>query len=414
MSTSTNYSLSIFLLIIFCIVYDTGISQSREMTPSSTIDIQDTMLAPVQKGAKWGYINIKGRWIIGAYFDNALCFSEGLAPVKMKKKWGFIDKQNKLRIPFQYDSLAISFCEGLAGFSRGSKWGFVNKSGKEVIQPVFDEVKVFSEDLCAARKGKLWGFIDRQGKVVIDFRFKSAYTFCCGIAVVEVALGEYKFMDKKGEILTDYQPSIKLYEGLARKSFPDGKVGFIDSAHQTIIPPIFDDTRQFREGLAAAKQAGKWGFIDQSGQFVIPPVYHSALSFSDSLSAVSIENGKWNYINHRGEVVIQVDAAQADFFNGSISMIRYEKKAWKLIDKQGHLVSPYVFDFYAPIVYEFVPKNAGMELLSLELLSCADMKNVRKEQKGYYWVSQNKLFGLIDEKGNLLLPFSQQHVTYFN
>ena len=43
---------------------------------------------------------------------------------------------------------------------------------------------------------------------------------------------------------------------------------------------IFDDARNFNEGLAAVKQGGKWGFINQQGIVVIPVKYDSVTDFS--------------------------------------------------------------------------------------------------------------------------------------
>ena len=44
-----------------------------------------------------------------------------------------------------------------------------------------------------------------------------------------------------------------------------GKWGFVNQRQQWVIAPRFDETREFQDGKAAAKQNGKWGFINKQG-----------------------------------------------------------------------------------------------------------------------------------------------------
>jgi len=43
-------------------------------------------------GGRWGFVDIKGRFVINPQFDEARGFSEGLAPVKVGDVWGYMDK----------------------------------------------------------------------------------------------------------------------------------------------------------------------------------------------------------------------------------------------------------------------------------------------------------------------------------
>jgi len=60
--------------------------------------------------------------------------------------------------------------------------------------------------------------------------------------------------------------------------------------------------RPFREQMAALKLNGRWGYIDITGKEVIPPVYDDADEFRNGVAWV-IKNGKRIYINNAGEVI---------------------------------------------------------------------------------------------------------------
>ena len=81
---------------------------------------------------KYGFLDISGKPVIAATYDDASDFSNGLAVVKVGTEYGYIDKTNKVAIEPQFIS-AEEFIGDLAKvyFANGS-WGYINKSGKTV------------------------------------------------------------------------------------------------------------------------------------------------------------------------------------------------------------------------------------------------------------------------------------------
>ena len=64
--------------------------------------------------------------------------------------------------------------------------------------------------------------------------------------------------------------------------------------------PKYRNVRSFREGLAPVQaQSGQWGYINSQQQWVIPPQFEEAREFQDGKAAVR-KNGKWGFINRRG------------------------------------------------------------------------------------------------------------------
>lgn len=64
-----------------------------------------------------------------------------------------------------------------------------------------------------------------------------------------------------------YRQVGKFSEGLAPVQSASGRWGFINQRQQWVIPPRFDEAREFQDGRAAAKQGSKWGFINKQGQW---------------------------------------------------------------------------------------------------------------------------------------------------
>ncbi len=62
-------------------------------------------MAVVHKDDAYGYVNTKGELVIGAQFEQAGSFSEGLAAVLSGDAWGFIDFAGKFAIEPQFEDV---------------------------------------------------------------------------------------------------------------------------------------------------------------------------------------------------------------------------------------------------------------------------------------------------------------------
>ena len=68
----------------------------------------------VKVGDKWGFINRTGKVLIPFQFDKADNFYEGLAAVRQNRLWGFIDLKGNWVIKPKYDFIQSSFRNGKA------------------------------------------------------------------------------------------------------------------------------------------------------------------------------------------------------------------------------------------------------------------------------------------------------------
>ena len=138
----------------------------------------------------------------------------------------------------------------------------LDESGERIIEMRFDDVYNISEGFIPVMKNGRWGFVNRMGEIVIDFAFFEVDIFEYGIAVVAVANtdisrplrcdfpDEYTFFDYFDNFL-----EMAFYYGYI-------SMGLIDVYGEWVIPPVWEDIRNFRKGLASVSMGGLWGVIN--------------------------------------------------------------------------------------------------------------------------------------------------------
>ena len=377
-------------------------------------------LIPYRKGDKWGYCDWNKKIVIPVQYDDVWLFSEGLAAVKVNNKWCFIDKKGNMVIPAVYDSV-WDFSDGLALIKLNNKYGFIDTKGNMVIPAVYETAFPFSDGLSLVYTNGGYGFINKKGEIAIKPKYNLATPFSNGLAEVKVN-GKYGVIDTKGNMVvpaiydsivgnafyslnwleinpqipldnrgnTIVNPDFSLYlqfsfsDGLARVEF-NGKLGFVNTKGDMVIPAVYDDAQLFSEGLAYAEINDEWKgyidkkgnkvislnkvitefpfseglaavylsgdpilknrYIDTKGNTVIPSLYYNPGYFSEGLAAVSLEyKSKFGFIDTKGNIVIPaVYDGACNFYNG-IAPVKFNDK-WGFIDKKGNMVIPAIYDY---------------------------------------------------------------------
>lgn len=347
----------------------------------------DGKLFPVEVKWKHGYVDRAGKLVIGAKYDHAGPFSDGVAVVSHGlitevlgqaesvtgntvsipvepggMQWEIIDESGKVvaRLTPNLDYRESVFSEGLATFpswveGRGSVYGYMDKTGKTVIEPRFARALPFRGGLapaCAA-PGRC-GFIDRAGEPVVRPVYTEVRPFSDGLAQVRDAEGLAGYVDGSGELVippqfNGSQPG-DFNEGLAPAAYPGTKFGFIDRLGHFAVRPQFDGAGVFNEGLAPVLAGDRMGYVDREGRFVIPARFVWAQSFSDGLAAASDCYGAavalragagepcgFGFIDKTGKFVIaqQFDLAES-FFGGLAPVLLRGGRGY--VDREGKLV----------------------------------------------------------------------------
>jgi hypothetical protein len=185
---------------------------------------------------KWGYIDTTGAWLIEPRFRNAGSFVEGYAPfMSDEQRWGLLDEAGRISIAPRFREAAyvqsgrviaradtgqgvftpngdvvvpaeymrVSDCgELIEAMAPDTTRVLFRTDGSRVGQLRVADNRSCTEGLIAvlAEKGGAWGYVDPSGEFVISPRFRDAYPFGAGRAIVVDAAGP-AIIDREGTIV---------------------------------------------------------------------------------------------------------------------------------------------------------------------------------------------------------------------
>lgn len=229
------------------------------------------------------------------------------------------------------------------------------------------------------------------------------------------------------QYLLSFSRAVYLYPA-AVKEIGGSKWGYIDAKGKFVLPPAYDDARDFQDNeLAIVAVNGLTGVINQDGYFIVKPKYDSIQAFSEgraavidgegfkvidesgkeitskpysyiasykegrALAAATDENGKYlyGYLNRWGKEVIPLTYESANDFQNGKALVKQQDGSYVLIDLTGKSLMKFSYPFV---------DSYGDGLLAF------------KENEDGKW-------GYIDEKGNVIIepqfsgtmPFEEGH-----
>ncbi|HSY61971.1 MAG TPA: WG repeat-containing protein [Cytophaga sp.] len=302
---------------------------------------------------KWGYVNLKGEYVIPAQFENCNPFAENGLAVVEKNKLNVIINTKGEEIPTEIKGYQI--IQGAFGFAP----------------------KGFQDGLLAVQVNKKWGYLNATGKVAIPLKYEYVTAFESGFAAASVGTNFF-VLDTKGTETPVKIPGIlelkHFSEGFAPFKTADKKLGFVNGKGEIAIQPQFSNVGYFFGGYAWAKTAeGKVGFINTKGEWVIKPTFDGASDFDPVAKVARVkEVDTWLYVDVTGNKIYVKDTeVWGDFADGLAK--------GKQLDKIG---------FYdAKGVWVIKPQFEG----------------VREFKNGYAAAKSGDKWGVIDTSGNWVI-----------
>jgi hypothetical protein len=279
----------------------------------------DTVLFPVLKGGRWGYVDRAGAVVIPPRFDRAGRFSEGLAPVQLGAKHGYVDAGGGWALEPAYEpagTIHRPFVSGRAAVKAGRSYGYIDRTGALVIPARFTRADDFSEGhALACGEQVACGYVDTHGRGVLGPGFMGGTPLRGGVGC-----------------LTSMMAMSRVRVEVHRVG--RGRIG----------APSYDGCGTFSEGLIAVRVGDLWGFVDDDGRFVIPPRFAFAGDFGAGLAPVrDAESGRCGYVDHGGRLAIPARFRScSSFADGRARVDRAveenDRERWAFVDASGKIV----------------------------------------------------------------------------
>jgi hypothetical protein len=192
-------------------------------------------------------------------------------------KVGLLGKKGWLVTPTIHATSITNGGEKLYPAKSKGQIGFMNPSGNWVIQPTFNEVQAFSDQITAVKTIGNWSLINSLGKFISSSTWEEAKPFWNGIGIVGNA-GKYYLINKSGEMLTN-----DWFENISRTTDnyflveKAGKIGLFSPAGKELIPLEFESLVRENQNLNIVRRAGKIGVINDLGEVLLPLAFEAVL-----------------------------------------------------------------------------------------------------------------------------------------
>lgn len=187
---------------------------------------------------------------------------------------------------------------------------------------------------------------------------------------------------------------------------PEFKWGVIDVTGDLVIKDIYDDIRDFNDGVAWASYLGKWGLIDEQGSVLIQHQYLNASDFSDGLALVRDFDGKKYYVDSQGKKVVDCLFQECYDFIGGVAI--FEANGNKgLINKKGEIAVEPKFQAlsYVDGGYFLAKERDSYGLLDMDgqWTISAQYDKLYKPVEGILRYKNDGKYGFIDLSGSSVL-----------
>ena len=297
----------------------------------------DEAIYPVQKDGNISYIDRDGNIVLEnqKHYRNNVNKDE-VFYVKKENSVEYYNSEGKLFFsidPFCEKTVKDFKCGLLQHKDVESElWGYLDKAGNWKIQPIYDDINDFSDDVAWVKKNGLFSLIDINGNII--------FTLDENICAVDSFYNGYAYIVKK--VMPDFYVPDEDFPG-ASESILGTLGGIIDKKGNMVIPFSLRTNTKFSEGLFCTRDCklvyGErptetlYGYKNLNNEWVIEPKYSSAENFYMDTAVVSEDGINYGVIDKVGNEIISqkykfiMQALKNDF------IVSKDMEQFYLIDK---------------------------------------------------------------------------------
>jgi hypothetical protein len=170
-------------------------------------------LFPAGKGAKTGFVNSSGKWVIEPKFDEVGNFHERLASFINSSKWGLVGMDGNIISGPKWDEIK-NFSSGIAIAKDNSQFFLLEKTGSNVNQEGFDKICRLKEGYFLVEKNGKRGLLNHVGSEILPTEFDNIQVENLDFFIVNKD-GLTGVLNEKGDVILpiNYQEIIADWTG---------------------------------------------------------------------------------------------------------------------------------------------------------------------------------------------------------
>lgn len=374
----------------------------------------------------WGYVHANGfcsecnieepiiedngdvvikRWIISGY-ERVRINKEGHLVV--------MNGTQKVTLPKEF-ILARNFSNGLARVQDSTGyWGYVNLEGKIVIPLQYTKAQEFHEDRAyVCNKSNVWCLISTNGLIIKAFDYLNfPYPFEKGYSIVWTNTDKRVLLDRSGNEVSQHFEGWVSYTDNSNqfKIKNNGLEGFYDATTKLYIEPRFEKILEVHKdylkievqniGEVFADFTGRV-FIEGTPRKYMPEWCVGAKLLTDDIYLGISKDKQYGLIDSNGETLCEPVIEDISKVDGDIVVITRHCRTKTYIYFDGTKKYGGTFKY-------------GLYDIKRQVLIPADYDTCPKLKDGWYLISKNGLFGVLDLEGRQILKPEWKSITPFD
>jgi WG containing repeat len=327
-----------------------------------------------------------------------------------------------------------SYKEGYARIRKDQVYGFINLCGEEVITPQYEKAEPFNDGRALVKRVD-WFFVSPDGEESEPLEgVVEAKALAYGISWARLANGRQVLFDnefdtKRTFISQLYDGIDPFFKGVKFQVRQGKKVGIIGSDGKEVLPVAYDYIEKTTiEGVYKISQNNLIGLVDSNWTVRVPPVILTMTDFDKhGLAVLKTEKG-FAAIDHKTFKMTPYYVSISEFNQFGVATFRTSKNTMGVMDTTLKII---IEPNYATIG-EF--SEIGLASACFPNGKCGFVHFSGKEQikAKYESVGSFNRFGLavarqkienclkegatcsvdivIDEQGNVIVPYSQESI----
>jgi WG containing repeat len=220
----------------------------------------------------YGFRNMKTEWAIPPRYESVKEFNNAYFIVNQNSKYGVIDESGNTTVPLKWDFLEdISYLRFMGRSESPSVWkldttllfdseihkpnlaarlvcregnlyGVIDCFGNTILEPVYQKIRQYKNDLYEVQKGKYWGIVDKNGQTVVEPKYvgifftsyKDLFYVYDTISIPDEDLYKSIVQDNQGLFERNNIQNL-YYAAILHRKF-----GLVDNKSKTLLPSIFE------------------------------------------------------------------------------------------------------------------------------------------------------------------------------